>query len=82
MPISSLIVSVPLPDHAPMAAKAVNAIKGAHVELVEANRLIVLTETSDRSEDQQIWDAIGNIDHVGKIELVYHNFEDSGETSR
>ena len=55
-------------------------IEHAEVANIVRDRIVVITDTRDSETDKVIWDTITAIPGVMQVSLVYHNFEDEGES--
>jgi nitrate reductase NapD len=79
MPISSLVVKVN-PQKSSEVVKSLQPIEHAEVTNIIGDQIVVITDTRDRETDKVIWDSISDIPGVIQVSLVYHNFEDEGES--
>lgn len=75
MPISSLIVRTKS-ERTQNVASSIGEITGAEVSRIEAESIVVITDTRDQHQDRRIWDAIEAMPGVIGVNLIYHNFED------
>ena len=78
MPVSSLIVKA-RQGRSTQLCTSINQLEGATVTDVIEDRIVVVTSTLSPSEDKSIWDEINNNPETIQLDLIYHNFEDSGE---
>ena len=77
MPISSLIVRTQdgRENH---VAVAVSALDGADASVADpgSSNVVVITETTSKQQDTQIWELVSALPGVVSVSLAYHNFED------
>ena len=79
MPISSLVVKVQ-PQKSSEVVNRLQPIEYAEVTNIVGDQIVVITDTRDSETDKVIWDTITAIPGVMQVSLVYHNFEDEGES--
>ena len=79
MPITSLVVKV-YPQKSGEVVNQLQPIEHAEVTNIVGDRIVVITDTRDSETDKVIWDTITAIPGVMQVSLVYHNFEDEGES--
>ena len=75
MPISSLVVQV-YPDGREITQAYLEADPRIEVTDVMDQTLVILTETTDRLEDLDIWHSVKALAEVETVNLIYHNHED------
>lgn len=75
MPISSLIIKTK-PERAQAVVSHINTIQQAEIVEIQQPNIVVITDTTQRSEDKDLWKQIEAIPGVISCDLIYHNFED------
>ncbi len=80
MPISSLIIQSK-ESRSQEVADRLRGLAGVEVSEIRGDQVVVLTETSSRKEDREVWKAMESTEHVLGVSLIYHNFEDLEETA-
>ncbi len=77
MPVASLVVRTVV-EREDEVAEAINAMDGAQASRVDSEpaTLIVITETSSKRQDSELWEHINVVPGVVSVGLAYHNLED------
>jgi len=77
MPISSLVVRTQ-ERRENEVAEAIDALDGADASVPEpgSSNVVVITETTSREQDTELWELINALPGVVSVSLAYHNFED------
>ena len=76
MPIASMIVTSAQGADAQQLQDKLQSIEGVEVRHATANKLVIVTDTDSRNQDESLWSTLNGIDEIGKVELVFYNFED------
>ena len=79
MPVSSLVIKVN-PQKSNEIVNSIQPIEHAEVTNIVGDQIVVVTDTLDSETDRVIWDTISAIPGVIQVSLIYHNFEDEGES--
>lgn len=79
MPIASMIVSSAPGADTAILRRQLGSIEGVEIMHHCDEKFVLLAETPTRDQDEALWARLNGIESVGKVELVYYNFEDLGE---